>query len=309
MDLSNNPIARPVLVAASLMIGAVLAFAIACGGETEVVEKVITVEVEKVIEGKTVTEVQTVVVEKIVEGKTVTEVQTVVVEKVVEGKTVTEVQTVVVEKEVEKVVIATATPRPDDSDTMMAAGGDLVLGVNLIPPPIFLPSFMNFQVETIQAMGMFEGLLQASHVDPPYVNRDYSTFNEGIAQSWEIASDLSTLTFKLRPDAKFHKGWGNVTAEDVVWSFESVMSEGTRSTRGPQIREWVAWESTEDSGWTAVDDLTVVVDLTDLIPTWGFSHEQRRRRHTRHRIQEVVRRTRGELRPDDFGGYRPVRRD
>ena len=96
--------------------------AVACGGETEVVEKIVTVEVEKPV---TVTEkvIETVVVEKMVEGKTVTEIQTVVVdrpvtvtervvetvvvEKMVEGKTVMEVQTVIVEKPVtvtEKVV-------------------------------------------------------------------------------------------------------------------------------------------------------------------------------------------------------------
>ena len=94
---------------------AVAMAAVACGGETEVVEKIVTVEVEKPV---TVTEkvVETVVVEKMVEGKTVTEIQTVVVdrpvtviekvvetvvvEKMVAGKTVTEVQTVIVEKPV-----------------------------------------------------------------------------------------------------------------------------------------------------------------------------------------------------------------
>ena len=128
---------------------------------------------------------------------------------------------------------------------------------------------MNFQVETFQAMGMFEGLLHAAHVDPPLVNRDYSLYNEGIAESWDLAEDLSSLTFHLRDDVMFHKGWGRVTAEDVVWSFESVMSEGTRSTRGPQIREWVAWNSTEDSGWNVIDDETVRLDLQDLLPTWA----------------------------------------
>ena len=99
---------------------AVAMAAVACGGETEVVEKVVTVEVEKPV---TVTEkvVETVIVEKMVEGKTVMEVQTVivekpvtviekvvetvVVEKMVEGKTVTEVQTVIVEKPVTVTVI------------------------------------------------------------------------------------------------------------------------------------------------------------------------------------------------------------
>ena len=84
---------------------AVAMAAVACGGETEVVEKIVTVEVEKPV---TVIEkvVETVVVEKMVEGKTVMEVQTVIVEKPV---TVIEkvVETVVVEKAVtvtEKVV-------------------------------------------------------------------------------------------------------------------------------------------------------------------------------------------------------------
>ena len=101
---------------------AVAMAAVACGGETEVVEKIVTVVVEKPV---TVTEkvVETVIVEKMVEGKTVMEVQTVIVdrpvtvtekvvetvivEKMVEGKTVMEVQTVIVEKPVtviEKVV-------------------------------------------------------------------------------------------------------------------------------------------------------------------------------------------------------------
>ena len=109
-----------IMALAGLM--AVAMAAVACGGETEVVEKIVTVEVEKPV---TVTEkvVETVIVEKMVEGKTVMEVQTVivekpvtviekvvetvVVEKMVEGKTVTEVQTVIVEKPVtviEKVV-------------------------------------------------------------------------------------------------------------------------------------------------------------------------------------------------------------
>ena len=84
---------------------AVAMAAVACGGETEVVEKVVTVEVEKPV---TVIEkvVETVIVDRPV---TVIEkvVETVVVEKMVEGKTVTEVQTVIVEKPVtviEKVV-------------------------------------------------------------------------------------------------------------------------------------------------------------------------------------------------------------
>ena len=272
---------------------AAISAAVACGAETivetVVVEREVT-RVERVVETvvveKPVTRVEkvveTVVVEREVAGETVKVVETVVVEKpvtrvekVVETVEVEVEKVVEIEKQVvatvviERQVIATATPRPAGQEIAPAEGKDLVLGVNLIPPPIFVPSYMNFQVETFQAMGMFEGLLHATHVDPPLVNRDYSLFNEGIAHSWDLAEDLTSLTFHLRDDVYFHKDWGRVTAEDVVWSFESVMSEGTRSTRGPQIREWAAWNSTEDSGWSAVDDETVRLDLKDLLPTWA----------------------------------------
>jgi len=203
-------------------------------------------------------------------AETITVVETVIVEKEVKGDTV--VETVIVTEKGDTVtVIATATPRAADSDAPVKAGGNLVVGLNLIPPPIFLPEFMNFQVETIQAMGIFEGVLHASQVDPPGVNRDYSTFLDGIAESWEISADSSKLTLKIRQDAKFHHGWGSVTAHDVVWSLQNVMSEATRSTRGPQIREWSTWESDEKTGWTAVDDYTVEVELSEagMIPTWA----------------------------------------
>ena len=88
------------------LIAAALA-AVACGGDPGVVEKVVTVEVEKIVQTKGDTVVQTVVVEKpvtvtekVVVERPVMEVQTVVVERPV---TVTEkvVETVIVEKVVE----------------------------------------------------------------------------------------------------------------------------------------------------------------------------------------------------------------
>ena len=107
------------VVVAGLLVAAIAA--VACGGEADVVEKIVTVEVEKPV---TITEqvIQTVVVEKVVEGKTVTEIQTVVVEKVVEGKTVMEVQTVIVERPVtvtEKVVETVIVEKVVEGKTVM----------------------------------------------------------------------------------------------------------------------------------------------------------------------------------------------
>ncbi len=51
-----------------------------------------------------------------------------------------------------------------------------------------------------------------------------------LATEWTTSEDAKTWTFKLRPGVKFHKGFGEMTAEDVVFSYERAMSEGTDVT-------------------------------------------------------------------------------
>jgi peptide/nickel transport system substrate-binding protein len=46
-----------------------------------------------------------------------------------------------------------------------------------------------------------------------------------LAQSWQVASDGGSVTFRLRKDAKFHDGTP-VTAKDVKWSFDRAVSVG-----------------------------------------------------------------------------------
>ncbi len=49
-----------------------------------------------------------------------------------------------------------------------------------------------------------------------------------LAESLEVPEDRSAVTFNLRPEARWHDG-KPVTAEDVVWSFNTLTSEGTPS--------------------------------------------------------------------------------
>jgi len=46
-----------------------------------------------------------------------------------------------------------------------------------------------------------------------------------LAESWEVAADGMSCTFKLRKDAKFHDGTP-VTADDVKWSFDRAVKVG-----------------------------------------------------------------------------------
>ena len=54
---------------------------------------------------------------------------------------------------------------------------------------------------------------------------DYSVVEPELAESWETSEDGLTLTFKLKPDARFWDG-RKVTAEDVKWSFDRAVSVG-----------------------------------------------------------------------------------
>lgn len=63
----------------------------------------------------------------------------------------------------------------------------------------------------------------------------------GIARSWKVSDDLRVYDFELDPKARFHavsegkptaNGGRAVTAEDVRWSFERVLSPATASPRG-----------------------------------------------------------------------------
>ena len=55
-------------------------------------------------------------------------------------------------------------------------------------------------------------------------------FEPDLAESWTISPDGTQWTFKLRRGVQFHKGFGEMTAEDVKWSFERQIKRapGTR---------------------------------------------------------------------------------
>lgn len=53
-----------------------------------------------------------------------------------------------------------------------------------------------------------------------------------LAEAWTISPDATEFTFNLRKGVQWHKGYGEVTAEDVVWTYTRVRNPdlGSRST-------------------------------------------------------------------------------
>jgi len=209
----------PVILLALVAVGA-LAVA-ACTREVEV-EKV----VEKVVQ-------QTVVVEKQVK-------QTVIVEKQV-------AQTVVV------VTTATATAAPAATATTIPApkpAGKVTVAVDNVPPFVQLQSADVASVAAAASWGIYDHLVRAEYVPPPGYGEYKGTGGAGLAEAWEVAPDLSKITFKVRQGVQFHKGFGEVTARDVAFTLNEVIKPGTKNGRSQTIAF--------ASEWKVQDDRTVV---------------------------------------------------
>lgn len=81
------------------------------------------------------------------------------------------------------------------------------------------PAFITGVIESYVAMNIHAGL----------VTWDYGTTKiiPDLAESWDVSQDGTLYTFKLRKGAKFHKGFGEVTADDVKYSFDRILDPKT----------------------------------------------------------------------------------
>ena len=163
--------------------------------------------------------VNTVLVEKIVR-------QTVVIEKPVE-KVVEKVVEKIVEKIVEKTVIvvqsataapATATPAPTATSVSVPTPPAKPTGTLIVVAPNTynmnsIPRYCPACSVTART-GTLEFLLQAKR------NADGTVGYENmLAESWKLSDDMKTIDFTLKRGVQFHKNYGEMTAEDVAWSW------------------------------------------------------------------------------------------
>jgi len=78
-----------------------------------------------------------------------------------------------------------------------------------------------------------------------------------LAQSYEISPDGTQYTFKLHPEAKFHKG-RPITADDVKWSIERAVNPKTQS---PGAGFFSAIKGFEEANSGKTDKLSGIVVL------------------------------------------------
>jgi peptide/nickel transport system substrate-binding protein len=81
-----------------------------------------------------------------------------------------------------------------------------------------------------------------------------------LATRWDVSADGLVYTFALRRGVKWHKGFGDFTAEDVKYSFDRIMNPATRSRYRADFSMVKSVET--------VDPYTVRITLADPYPAF-----------------------------------------
>lgn len=77
-----------------------------------------------------------------------------------------------------------------------------------------------------------------------------------LAESWSVSDDFLTWTWNFQEGVQLHKGYGEMTAEDVLYSYMQ-WHEGAKHARAGIIGDYF---NHEDGGSTVVGDYTLEVD-------------------------------------------------
>ena len=115
------------------------------------------------------------------------------------------------------------------------------------------PHFAVSTIDRVVVAWMFNGLVRfkPGSIDPAAIEPD-------IAERWESSADGKTWTFHIRPGVKFHGNYGEVTAEDVVFSLKKAATAASSAFSA----DYRAFESIE-----AVDAATVRITLRTNVPS------------------------------------------
>ena len=185
---------------------------------------------------------------------------------------------------------ATATPGADTSSTSITPTAKTAAEPTPVPTtageavarPTPLPEATRAPVTEVKPAGALNhgvaetGIFQGhpSEVSSPRIQYMSSSIGEGlvtigqdllpnpmIATSWDISEDFLTWTWTIRPGVQFHKGYGEMTTEDVVYSLEQFYI-GAKLARAGILGDYYGFNDTGNSKTEIIDDLTYKVTNT-----------------------------------------------
>jgi ABC-type transport system substrate-binding protein len=245
---------------------AVIFGSFACSTETETVTVVETVIVEKEVKGDTVE----VIKEIEVKGDTVE----VIKEVEVKGDTVEVIKEVEVKGDtVIQTVVVNATPVPEvatffglplpvvPTDVGTAPQPDSAAGIVVVRGGLEL---RGSGVPGDSSGGMFT----AQSVTEKLFMTDKGGDAVGlIAESWDLAPDLSKLTITMKQGVQFHGGFGELTATDVAWAINTGNPGFNPESATDGGSNWISFIG--DQEVLAVDTYTVEIPIATFDPRWA----------------------------------------
>ena len=133
--------------------------------------------------------------------------------------------------------------------------GTLRIALDEIGPPKWIPKLQGAPQNSINNTTFWESL---------WKNQKSTSLTGVLAESWEVSDDANVWTIHLQKGVPFHHGYGEMTANDFVFTMQNSVEEGT--TRSPQLlkRHFFA----EGGGMTVLDDYTVQIDT--VTPAWSL---------------------------------------
>ncbi|MFQ6027171.1 MAG: ABC transporter substrate-binding protein, partial [Dehalococcoidia bacterium] len=215
-----------------------LLFALACGSaaapEPAVIEKEVIKEVP--VEKEVIREVE-------VEKEVIKEVE-------VEKEVIKEIP-------VEKIVVVTPVIAKAPKD--IKPTGTLNVALTGLGPFLAHPALASGTATDVVSTAVSEALWQYD------VNREAIPM---LVESWKLSDDFTTWTLHLRKGVQFHKGYGEMTAEDVVWSMEQRVLNPKATNIVPLTQ---AWQTSVEMP----DPYTMIVNTGDPMPGWLFIDQVR----------------------------------
>ncbi len=167
---------------------------------------------------------------------------------------------------------ATAKPAPTAPATAPAPAGSVTIAIPELAPLIQYPR------RDISALGgvgkdfsVYETLVRAPHVAPPAAPpmQGYDPDDNGIAKSWEVSSDLTSITFEIRENIPWHTlygDWGTVDAEDVAFTYNAAFATDSVNNGAEEIGPEMKL------GFDVLGPMTVKQNIEEggFDPTWAW---------------------------------------
>jgi len=88
-----------------------------------------------------------------------------------------------------------------------------------------------------------------------------------VAESWDLASDLSKLTVTLKQGVQFHGGFGELTAADVAWALNMGNPGFNPESATDGGSNWISFIGNQEV--IAVDTYTVEIPIATFDPRWA----------------------------------------